>query len=100
MPDVKKVLTPDARTGWETTGKGIFFVVFIQEMGELFGCFDVKLGINQDKFYKFELEKIKKSSIIVTVQNRDNKEDKAGGQKEKSARRNAYGYGDQQIVRN
>ena len=79
MPDVKKVLKIDTRTGWETTGKGIFFVVFIQEMGELFGYFDVKLGINQDKFYKFELEKIKKSSIIVTVQNRDNKEDKNRG---------------------
>ena len=52
-------------------------------MGELFGCFDVKLGINQEKFYKFELEKIKKSSIIVTVQNRDNKEDKSGGKKGK-----------------
>ena len=64
MPDVKKVLKTDARTGWETTGKGIFFVVFIQEMGELFGGFDVKLGINQDKFYKFEL---------------DNKEDKNRG---------------------
>ena len=25
MPDVKKVLKIDARTGWETTGKGIFF---------------------------------------------------------------------------
>ena len=89
MPDVKKVLKIDARTGWETTGKGIFFVVFIQEMGELFGCFDVKLGINQDKFYKFELEKIKKSSIIVTVQNRDNKEDKsrgAGGKGKKEER--------------
>ena len=83
MPDVKKVLKIDTRTGWETTGKGIFFVVFIQEMGELFGCFDVKLGINQEKFYKFELEKIKKSSIIVTVQNRDNKEDKSGGKKGK-----------------
>ena len=83
MPDVKKVLKIDARTGWETTGKGIFFVVFIQEMGELFGCFDVKLGINQDKFYKFEREKIKKSSIIVTVQNRDNKGDKSGGKKGK-----------------
>ena len=57
--------------------------MFIQEMGELFGCFDVKLGINQEKFYKFELEKIKKSSIIVTVQNRDNKEDKSGGKKGK-----------------
>ena len=52
-------------------------------MGEIFGYFDVKLGINQDKFYKFELEKIKKSSIIVTVQNRDNKEDKSGGKKGK-----------------
>ena len=89
MPDVKKVLKTDARTGWETTGKGICFVVFIQEMGELFGGFDVKLGINQDKFYKFELEKIKKSSIIVTVQNRDNKEDKsrgAGGKGKKEER--------------
>ena len=58
-------------------------------MGELFGYFDVKLGINQDKFYKFELEKIKKSSIIVTVQNRDNKEVKsrgAGGKGKKEER--------------
>ena len=52
-------------------------------MGELFGCFDVKLGINQDKFYKFELEKIKKSSIIVTVQNRYNKKDKSRGGRRK-----------------